>query len=133
MAHYLLYVAGEFGDESALREQVDARLRAGRWPLADGERHRDALAPGDRALIYIGAPLHEVVGCAVVTSAVQPWPNGGGVVLLSHIERWQPPAPMREVLARIDTSAGARADFTAGVMRITSTEYTATLTLAHRG
>jgi hypothetical protein len=132
MAHYLFNVAGELGDESALREQVDARLRAGKWPIADGERHRDALAPGDLALIYIGAPVHEVVGCAEVTSAVLRWPNGEGV-LLSHIEQWQPPVPMREVLARIDTSAGARADFTAGVLRITNIEYTTTLTLAHRG
>ena len=54
-----------------LREQVAGLLRVQMWGVDAGEPHRDALAPGDRALIYIGPPERAFVGRAQVASAVR--------------------------------------------------------------
>ncbi|HTO26296.1 MAG TPA: hypothetical protein VMJ49_10370, partial [Gaiellaceae bacterium] len=43
---------------------------------------------------------------------------------------WDPPVPMSAVLSRIDRSAGARADFEVGVVRITADEYETALAVA---
>jgi hypothetical protein len=53
-----------------------------------------------------------------------------GGVLLAHVEEWNPPIPMSTVLSRIDRSAGARADFEVGVVRITADEYETALAVA---
>jgi hypothetical protein len=44
-------------------------------------------------------------------------------VALARVEEWDPPVPMAVVLARIDRSEGARADFETGVVRITAKEF----------
>jgi len=44
-------------------------------------------------------------------------------VLLTALEEWDPPVPMSTVLSRIDPAENARADFEAGVVRITANEY----------
>ena len=49
-----------------------------------------------------------------------------GGVLLAQVEEWNPPVMMSTVLGRIDRSAGARADFEVGVVRITAVEYDGT-------
>jgi len=51
-------------------------------------------------------------------------------VLLAQVEEWNPPVPMSTVLAQIDRSAGARADFEVGVVRITADEYETALAAA---
>lgn len=122
MAHYLFNLVGAAGGEDALRAQATARLRDGQWVVALEERHRDALAIGDLALIYLGAPVRAFIGRAALASAVR---EPAGDVLLTDVEDWDPPVPIADVLARIDTSAGARADFDTGVLRITETEYEA--------
>jgi hypothetical protein len=43
--------------------------------------------------------------------------------MLAQVEEWDPPVPMSTVLGQIDRSAGARADFEVGVVRITAHEY----------
>jgi hypothetical protein len=48
MAHYLLNFSE--GD----RERAAALLDVKMWGIGGGERHRDELAPGDVALIYVG-------------------------------------------------------------------------------
>ena len=53
-----------------------------------------------------------------------------GAVELTRIEEWDPPVPMSAVLARIDRSGGARADFDTGVVRITAGEYETALAVA---
>ena len=85
------------------------------------------LALGDLALIYLGAPVQAFVGRAELASAVR---GPAGEVLLTYVEEWDPPVPVVNVLARIDTSAGARADFETGVLRVTETEYEAALAVA---
>jgi hypothetical protein len=109
------------------------------WGIHADERHRDALAPGDLILIYIGAPLREFIGQAELASPVHDWtPSEAQVyqgnlqsgVLLARGEEWHPPVQMNAVLSQIDPKENARADFQAGVVRITAHEYATTLAVA---
>jgi hypothetical protein len=102
------------------------------WGVGPDEPHRDALAPGDLALVYLAAPAREFIARAEVASAVHAWTpseaqvypgDALGGVLLAPVEEWNPPVPMSAVLAQIDRSAGARADFEVAVVRITADEY----------
>jgi len=97
------------------------------WSVAADERHRERLAAGDLVLVYLGAPERVLIGRAELASAVRE-PLGG--VLLAHVEEWDPPVPMSAVLSQIDRSAGARADFDAGVVAITVDEYETALAVA---
>jgi hypothetical protein len=109
------------------------------WGIDADERHRNALAPGDLILIYLGAPEREFIGRAELASAVHDWtpseaeahpgdsPSG---VLLAQVEELDPPVPMSTVLSQIDPAENAKADFDAGVVRITANEYETTLAVA---
>jgi hypothetical protein len=140
MAHYLF----NFSDGD--RQQATALLQAKVWGIGPQERHRDALAPGDLALIYLPAPEAEFLGRAELATAVHDWtpseaeayrgdsPSG---VLLSQVEEWDPAVPMDAVVQRIDPTASnplvqanAAAGFRTGVVRITDDEYEAALALS---
>jgi hypothetical protein len=140
MPHYLFNFAD--GD----REQASLLLRARMWGIGRQERYRDALAPGDLALIYLPAPEAEFIGRAELATAVHDWsaseaeaypgdsPSG---VLLSHVEEWDPAVPMATVVQRIDPTASnplvqenAAAGFRTGVSRITDGEYENALDLS---
>jgi hypothetical protein len=111
------------------------------WGIGAVERHRDALAPGDLVLIYLGAPERVFVGRAELASGVHDWtpseaeaypgdsPSG---VLLAQVEEWDPPVPMMTVLSKIDPAENAKADFQAGVVGITPGEYETALAVAAR-
>jgi hypothetical protein len=139
MPHYLFNFAD--GD----REQASL-LRARMWGIGRQERYRDALAPGDLALIYLPAPEAEFIGRAELATAVHDWsaseaeaypgdsPSG---VLLSHVEEWDPAVSMATVVQRIDPTASnplvqenAAAGFRTGVSRITDGEYENALDLS---
>src|SRR5262245_51400121 len=105
MAHYLFNVFD--GD----REQATALLRAKMWGVDRDERHRDALGPGDLALIYLSAPEAEFIGRAVLATTVHEWTPSEAVaypgdsasgVLLAHVDEWDPAVPMDAVVQRID-------------------------------
>jgi hypothetical protein len=109
------------------------------WGVGESEPHSQDLAPGDLALIYLGAPERLLVGRAKLASAVHAWtPSEAQVypgdsrsgVSLAEVEGWDPPVPMETVLSRIDRSEGARADFHEGVVRITPHEYETALAVA---
>ena len=133
MAYYLFnFVKPGAANGPALHEEASGFLRVRMWGVDRGERHRDALAPGDLVLIYVGAPEREFIGRAELASAVHDWtPSEAEVypgdaasgVLLAHVEEWEPPVPVDAVLSEIDTSEGAKADHDAGVLRITANEY----------
>ncbi len=136
MAHYLFNIAK---GESALREQARALMRLRIWGVDADEQHRNALAPGDLVLIYLGAPDLEFVGHAELGSASHDWTSSEagaypgdspGGVLLTQVEEWDPPVPMSAVLARIGPSETATAEFEAGVVRITAGEYEAAVAVA---
>ena len=140
MAHYLF----NFSDGD--RRQATALLQAKMWGVGRHERHRDALASGDLALIYLPAPEAEFIGRAELATAVHDWtpseaeaypgdsPSG---VLLSQVEEWEPAVPMDTVVQRIDPTASnqrvqenASAGFRLGVVRITGDEYETALALS---
>ena len=140
VAHYLF----NFSDGD--RQQATVLLQTKMWGVARDERHRDALASGDLALIYLPAPEAEFIGRAELATAVHDWtpseaevypgdsPSG---VLLSHVEKWDPAVPMDTVVQRIDPTASnplvqanAAAGFRLAVVRITGDEYETALALS---
>jgi hypothetical protein len=109
------------------------------WGVDADEPHRDALAAGDLVLVYLGAPERKFIGRAELASPVRDWTQSEAQaypgdslagVLLAQVEEWDPPVPMSAVLSRIDMSAGARADFETGVVRITADEYETAIAVA---
>ena len=143
VAHYLLnFVRGEAAPGAALREQATEFLRVRMWGIGADEPHGNALAAGDLTLVYLGAPERMFIGRAQLASAVHDWiPTEAqrypgdfrGGVLLAQIEEWDPPVPMSTVLSQIDPAENARADFEAGVVRITANEYETALAVAAGG
>ena len=140
VAHYLFdFVKGDAAKGLALREQAARFLRLRMWGIDADERHGNALAPGDLILIYLGAPEREFIGRAELASAAHDWtPSEAQVypgdslsgVLLAQVEEWDPPVPMDTVLSQIDPAENAKADFAAGVVRITANEYETALAVA---
>ena len=69
MQHFILNLAD--GD----RERAKSFLHAKRWVVSRDERHRDALAPGDLALVFV-ALTREFVGRAELkTTFLDPMPS----------------------------------------------------------
>jgi hypothetical protein len=116
------------------------------WGVGGDERHRDELAPGDLALIYVATPEDAFVGRAEVATTVHDWgpseadaypgESPGGVVL-SHVEEWDPAVTMEAVVRRIDPTASnpyvqanAALGFPMGVVQITGDEYDAAVALS---
>lgn len=140
MAHYLFnLVTDDAAKGSALREQAAGFLQVRMWGVGADEPHRNALAPGDFVLIYLGAPARDLIGRAELASAAHDWTqsearmypgDSSGGVLLAQIEEWDPPVPMHTVLSQIDPPGDAKADFQAGVVRITANEYETALAVA---
>jgi len=139
MAHFLF----NFSDRD--RRRATVLLQAKMWGVGRQERHRDALAPGDLALIYMVASA-EFIGRAELATAVHDWTpseaeaypgDSSSGVLLSHFEEWDPAVPMDTAARRIDPTASnplvqtnAAAGFRMGVVRITGDEYGTALALS---
>jgi hypothetical protein len=130
MQHFIFNLAD--GD----RERAKSFLHAKRWVVSRDERHRDALAPGDLALVFV-ALTREFVGRAELkTTFLDPMPSdpilsGPAVsgVLLGDVEDWTTGVPLDVAVQRIDpersnpyVQANA-AGFRAGVVQITVKEY----------
>jgi hypothetical protein len=142
MAHYLFNFSG--GD----RRKAIALLRAKMWGVDRNERHRDALAPGDLALIYLSPPEAEFIGRAELATAVHEWTpseaaaypgDSAGGVVLAHVDEWDPAVPMNTVAHRIDPTgsnplvqANAAVGFRTGVVLITRDEYENALALSRK-
>jgi hypothetical protein len=135
VAYYIFTTfPGDPASGSSPRERAIRLLNAGMWGLGPDQPHRDALTRGDLVLIYLAAPEREFIGRAQLASAARDWTRAeaqvypgdsrSGVVLC-QVEEWNPPVPVAAVLARIDSAEDARADFEAGVVRITPNEYQA--------
>jgi hypothetical protein len=126
------------------RDDAAALLRANMWGVGAEERHREALAPGDAALIYV-ATSAELIGRAEIATSVRDWtppeaaaypgdqPRG---VLLHEAERWNPSVAMEAVVRRIDPTASnpdvqanAAHGFGMAVVQITGDEYDAAVGL----
>ena len=135
-----------FNFSSGDRERARALLRTKLWGIGSDERHRDELAPGDVALIYVPTE-RAFIGRAELATPVHDWtpteadayhgdsPSG---VALSHVEEWDPTVTMDAVVLRIDPTGSnplvqdnAAAGFPMGVVRISGNEYEAALALSH--
>jgi hypothetical protein len=129
VAHYLF----NFSKGNA---QATRFMRLAMWGVDDGERHGDALAPGDLVLVYLGPPERAFVGRAELASATHEWTpaeaypgDSRAGVSLTQVEEWDPPIPMSAVLSRIDSET-ATAEFDHGVVQISAGEYEAALAVA---
>ena len=133
MAHYLFNTAmGDVATGSTPGELAQAAMRVRLWGVEPDEPHGPVLAPGDLVLIYLGAPRRVFVGSAELGSPVHRWTtpearvypgDSAGGVSLAHVQEWDPHVSMHAVLAAIGPSGTAKADFSAGVVRITAEEY----------
>lgn len=140
VAHYLFNTRkGDAATGSALGERASAAMRVRMWGVDPDETHRDALAPGDLVLIYLGAPERVFIGSAELASAAHDWTSSEALlyrgdspsgVSLAHVEEWDPPVPMHAVLSQIGPSGRAKADFQTGVVRVTAHEYETALAVA---
>ena len=140
MAHYLFnLLKPDAADGPAIRALAAELLDVGMWGVGEEEPHRDALAVGDLVLIYLGAPERVFLGGAELASSVHDWTpseaqacpgDSTSGVLLAQVEKWDPPVAMETVLSKIDPSEDAKADFQAGVVRITANEYGTTMAVA---
>ena len=139
MKHFILNLSD--GD----REQAAFFLRAKRWPLERDERHCNALAPGDRALIHVGRPRCEFIGRAELVTAFHDLANEeteacrdgrSGGVLLADVEQWPAAVPLVAAVRKIDPTASnpyvqANAEgFRSGIVSITAEEYAAVVALS---
>jgi len=136
MQHFIFNLAD--GD----RERAQAFLHAKRWAIGGEERHRDALAPGDLALVFV-ALTREFVGCAEVkTPFLDPMPSDPDTsspalsgVLLGDVEHWTSGVPLKIAVQRIDPKGSnpyvqANASgFRSGVVRITVKEFDVVMSL----
>ena len=125
-------------------ERAASFLRAKKWVVGRDERHRDALAPGDLALVFV-ALTSEFVGRAMLTTTfLDPMPSdpaasGPAVsgVLLGDVENWPTGVPLDVAVQRIDPNGSnpyvqANATgFHAGVVQITVNEYDTVVSLGN--
>ncbi len=143
MAFYLFnFLAAHTVDARPQLEQAAERLATGRWDIAPDSPHRDALAAGDIALIYVAAPDRVFIGRAELASAVQPLTASAthadrdelrSGVVLGRVDAWDPPVRMETVLARLGPSPYAKADFSTDVVRISPHEYQTATVVAAEG
>jgi len=111
---------------TGVRDAVLEQLRQRLWAVAADERRREGLAAGDLVLIYLGPPESAFIGRARLASGV----DAHGNVTLAQVDEWDPPVPMRDVLAQIGPSDTAQAEFDAAVVLIVASEYEAALRAA---
>lgn len=138
MQHFIFNLAD--GD----RERAKSFLQVKRWVVSRDERHRDALAPGDLALVFV-ALTREFVGRAEVkTTFLDPMPSDPATapavsgVLLGDVEDWTRGVPLDLAVKRIDPKGSNpyvqanAAGFRAGVVQITIKEYDIVVSLRDR-
>ena len=139
MQHFIFNLAD--GD----RERAKSFLYAKRWVVSRDERHRDALAPGDLALVFVALTREFVGRTELKTTFLDPMPSdpaasGPAVsgVLLGDVEDWTSGVPLDVAVQRIDPNGSNpyvqanAAGFRAGVVQITVKEYDIVVSLRDR-
>jgi hypothetical protein len=130
MHHFIFNLADGDG------KRAKSFLRTKRWVVSREEHHRDALAPGDLALVFV-ALTREFVGRAKLeTTFLDPMPADPATstpavsgVLLGDTEDWTSGVPLDVAVKRIDPNGSNpyvqanAAGFHAGVVQITAKEY----------
>ena len=139
MQHFIFNLAD--GD----RERAKSFLHAKRWVVSRDERHRNALAPGDIALVFVALTLEFVGRAELESTFLDPMPSdlvtfGPAVsgVLLGDVEDWTSGVPLAVAVQRIDPNGSNpyvpanAAGFRAGVVQITVKEYDIVVSLRDR-
>ena len=103
MQHFIFNLAE--GD----RERAKSFLHAKRWLVGREERHRDALAPGDLALVFVAVTREFVGRVELKTTSLDPMPSdlatsgpAVSMVLLGDVEDWTSGVPLDVAVKRID-------------------------------
>jgi hypothetical protein len=117
-----------------LREQAGQLLQVGLWGIGAKTPNRNALAAGDRVLIYVGAPEYGFIGHAELASGPHEWtPDERATypgdafdsgVAFSQACEWERPVPIKAVLSQLalaETNPGAH--FLSGVVRIKQDDF----------
>jgi hypothetical protein len=134
MGHYLLNFSRKGAAKGkTLRAQAAELLQVRMWGIGAKTPNRLSLAPGDRVLIYVGAPEYEFIGHAELGSTTHDWTPAeaakypgafdGGIVF-TEAEVWPHPVPMKTVLSKLalkETNPGAH--FFSGVVRVSKEDY----------
>lgn len=134
MSHYLFNFSKKGAAKGkTLREQAAELLQVKMWGIGAKTPNRLSLAPGDRVLIYVGAPEYEFIGHAELGSATHEWTpqeaaqypgSFEGGVLFSQAEAWSHPVPMKSVLPQLALKeANPGAHFFSGVARVTKEDF----------
>ncbi len=134
MAYYLFNFTSKGADKSrSLRAQAGELLEVGLWGIGDKTANRDALAPGNEVLAYVGAPERAFVGHARLSSPTHSWTPGeaagypgtfGSGVSFERAEAWEKPVPLASVWPDMPSSqTNPNAQFFGGVVRIKKGDY----------
>src|SRR2546423_2821906 len=138
--HYFIFNLAD-GD----RERAKSFLHAKRWVVSREEHHRDALAPGDLALVFVALTREFVGRVELKTTFLDPMPSDAATsgpavsgVLLGDVEDWTSGVPLDVAVKRIDPNGSNpyvqanAAGFRAGVVQITVKEYDIVVSLRDR-
>lgn len=116
-------------------EQASELLHVKLWGIGSKAPNRTALAPGDRVLIYVGAPESEFIGHVVLASGVHQWTSEEAArypgdmsegVAFAETELWPHPVSIRTAMPGLDLErTNPQALFFSGVTRITQSDYEA--------
>lgn len=147
MAFYLLnFTRGDRSRETYIRGPLipPARQLAerGMWGITEANSLRSRLAPGDKVLLYVGAPEQAVIGTAKLGSVWHTWteqearrypgkfPAG---VVFADAELFPRPVSLRPILGEMSFGeSNPRLMFRSGVIRIERTDYDAVSRAAQR-
>ena len=139
MHHFIFNLAD--GD----RDRAKSFLHAKRWVVNREEHHRDALAPGDLALVFVALTREFVGRVELKTTSLDPMASNPATsgpavsgVLLRDVEDWTSGVPLDVAVKRIDPKGSNpyvqanAAGFRAGVVQITVKEYDILVSLRDR-
>jgi predicted type IV restriction endonuclease len=143
MAYFLFnFTKSGAKKDKTLRDQAAALMNMELWGIGEKTPNKDHLAPGDRVLVYVGAPEQEFIGHATLAKGVHhwdpseaalypedQWPSG---VAFSNATIWDQPVSLNEVWPQMpSSSSNPEAHFFAGVMQIKQKDFE--VVLAERG
>jgi len=136
MGHYLFNFTRKNAEKGKrLKDQATELAELKLWGIGDKAPNRTAMAPGDRVLLYVGAPENEFMGHAVLASGAHEWtpdeedryPFGmTSGVAFSEASVWPHPLSIRTAMPGLDLEqTNPKALFFSGVTKITQRDFEA--------
>src|SRR4051794_34531646 len=116
MTHWILnFTRGGTKLKKLMPEQAQKLLEIGLWGIPETAQARRSLAPGDRVLVYVGAPDRIFIGDATIASGWHEWTKAegqdeatqyaeagtfGAGIALSNCRIWDTPVELGQVWPR---------------------------------